>query len=476
MTKSNMKISRRGLLKVGGAGLAKALGVTSLSALAPITAQAQTGYRALVCLFLYGGNDGNNMVVPTDSRYDLYNAVRGGSIGLPKSSLVNLSGVPFGLHPAMSSLSSVWAEGALAPVFNVGPIYSPMSKDELLQLSRGSSKLPSGLYSHSDQQALWTAAGVNSTARTGWGGRAAHHMSMTNPVMTFGGSGLYGLSDAGAGLSLPSRPGSTVGLQGYGSWSVHAARRSALENMYDNASSSNRMLNAFLEEQNSAFDVADRLGSIIGVRRNDANNPRYAAIDAAFDAYFSGGYNGGLGNQLYMIARMVMDRGTVKGTRQIFMASQGGYDTHNGQGGESGSHQRLLESLAMGMSSFYAAMKAIGMEDSVTLFTQSDFGRTFKPNASNGTDHAWGNHHLVMGGAVNGRRTFGQFPQLEILGPNDHGVNSWQDQGRWIPTTSVEQYSASLLRWMGASPSQLASVLPGLSRFAPNTDLGILGA
>ncbi|GAA6143038.1 DUF1501 domain-containing protein [Hydrogenophaga sp. 5NK40-0174] len=475
MTKSNMNISRRGLLKASGAGLAQALGVTSLSALAPITAQAQSGYRALVCLFLYGGNDGNNMIVPTDSRYDQYNAVRGGSIGLPRNSLVNLSGVPFGLHPAMASLQSVWNEGALAPIFNVGPIHSPMTKEQLLALSRGDARLPNGLYSHSDQQTLWTAAGVNSTARTGWGGRAADNMGMTNPVMSFGGSGLYGLSDAGAGLSLPSRPGSTFGLQGYGSWSVPTARRSALENMYANASESNKMLNALIKEQNNAFDVADRLGSIIGVRRNDGDNPRYAAIDAAFEPYFSSGFNGGLGNQLYMIARMVMDRGVVQGNRQIFMAAQGGYDTHNGQGGESGSHQRLLESLAMGMSSFYAAMKAIGMQNAVTLFTQSDFGRTFKPNASDGTDHAWGNHHLIMGGAVNGRQTYGQFPQLEILGPNDHGVNQWQDQGRWIPTTSVEQYSASLLRWMGASPSTLGSILPGLSRF-PVTDLGIMGA
>jgi uncharacterized protein (DUF1501 family) len=168
----------------------------------------------------------------------------------------------------------------------------------------------------------------------------------------------------------------------------------------------------------------------------------------------------------------------VQGNRQIFFAQQGGFDTHGNQvaasGAVDGEHARLLKSLGDALAAFYTAMKNLGMGDVVTTFTQSDFGRTFKPNNSSGTDHAWGNQHLVMGGAVRGGTTYGRYPELALGGPDDVGVDAWELQGRWIPTTSVDQYAATLLGWFGASEAQLDAVLPNLVNFGANRRLGIL--
>ncbi|MBA4264950.1 MAG: hypothetical protein C0453_07710 [Comamonadaceae bacterium] len=474
-------MNRRRWLQHSGATLASALGATSLSALMPATAHAQVGgYKALVCLFLYGGNDGFNMVVPRDTaRYNQYAGIRTGRMQITRASLVGL-GADYGLHPAMSALAPVWAANGLAPVFNVGPLAVPLTKAEYRNRSR---PRPDNLYSHSDQQLLWEAGGPSVISRTGWGGRAAAAVSGNGqPVISVGGNGRFGLSALEVPLVLPG-PGGTFGVQGLtGTGGSTVARRNALNTLYA-ASHASVLRESFAAQQRGAFDMAERLGSVVAVQPNTANGPDVvpglALINSAFlPITTSNRINTGIGRQLFQIAKLVAARGTVQGNRKIFFAQQGGYDTHGDQVGATaaeGQHANLLRQLADAMACFYNAMQAIGMGDSVTLFTQSDFGRTFKPNNSSGTDHAWGNNQLVMGGAVNGGATYGTYPELVLGGPNDVGQSAWELHGRWIPTSSVDQYAATLLRWFGASEGQLNTVLPNLTNFT-NRNLGFMSA
>jgi uncharacterized protein (DUF1501 family) len=474
-----MPMDRRQWLRWGGASLAGALGAGSLSALLqnPVKAQADS-YKALVCVFLYGGNDGQNTVVPTDTtRYNQYAAVRG-ALALPRNSLVPMAGTDVGLHPSMAALAPVCNARKIAAVANVGPLFGPLTKTEFRSLPGSSPWIPDNLFSHSDQQIEWEASSARSLERTGWGGRATDTLGTTNPVISVGGNGHFGLSALGTPLVLPG-PGDTFGVEGLeGTWAPTVARKTALEALYQpgNLGSSNVLLDAYAQQQRTAFEVSSRLGAIVGVEPNPAAP---TLIDTAFVPLTNaqGVISTDLGRQLYQIAKLVAGRATVQGDRQIFFAQQGGYDTHNEQiaaDSLSGVHARLLQGLADAMACFYNAMAAIGMGNNVTLFTQSDFGRTFVPNSSSGTDHAWGNHHLVMGGAVQGGAVYGTYPELVAGGPDDVGEHSWERHWRWIPTTSVDQYAATLLRWFGASDPQLNTILPNLTNFSTR-NLGFLG-
>lgn len=473
------EMNRRRWLRHAGATLAGALGATSLGALLPLTSHAQSGdYRALVCLFLYGGNDGFNMVVPRDTtRYSEYSTIRG-RLALPRDALVPL-GADYGLHPAMSALAPVWAAGALAPVFNVGPLAVPLTKAEFRSRSL---PRPDNLFSHSDQQLLWESGGHRVNTRTGWGGRAAALTGTGGSVISVGGNGRFGLSALEGPLVLPA-PGGVFGLDGMnGGSATTVARRNALNALYASAHS-NTLLNSFAAQQRNAIDMGDRLGSVVAVQPNSAGGdavvPGLALINQAFmPITTSDRVNTPLGRQLYQIAKLVAARQAVQGNRKIFFAQLGGFDNHSDQVGATatvGQHAQMLQQLADAMACFYNAMKAIGMGDSVTLFTQSDFGRTFKPNNTVGTDHAWGNNQLVMGGAVRGAATYGVFPNLALGGPDDVGLNSWEQHGRWIPTSSVDQYAATLLRWWGAGDAQLNTVLPNLANFGSQRNLGFMG-
>lgn len=468
-------MNRRRWLRLAGGTLAGALGAGALSTLAPLVARAQDSYKALVCVFLYGGNDGMNMVVPTDlTRHNQYAAVRG-NLALPRVSLTSLTGSDYGLHPAMSALSAAWSEGALAPVFNLGPLRAPLTKAAFLAAQP--TELPDNLFSHSDQQLLWESGGGSSVERSGWGGRAAATLGTANPVISVNGNGRFGLSDLTAPLVLPE-PGDTFGLIGYeDSWSPNTARQAALQALYAQ-SQDETLVAALAGQQRDAFEVAGRLGPIVAIEPGGAGAS--SVIDTAFAPLIQNGQlTTYLGAQLYQVAKLVWKNADVHGTRQLFFAGQGGFDTHSGQiAGDAlgGQHADLLGELASAMACFHAAMKGLGLANNVTLFTQSDFGRTFAPNSSNGTDHAWGNHQLVLGGAVRGRATYGTYPELVLAGPNDVGDNEWDMQGRWIPAHSVDQYAATLLRWFGASEGQLDTILPNLAHFGSARNLGFMAA
>jgi uncharacterized protein (DUF1501 family) len=447
---------------LGAAGLATNL-------LLPGRAAKAADYKALVCIFLYGGNDGLNTIVPTDSaRYAAYAAVRQ-DLALPLAGLVGLSGTDYGLHPSMSALQSAWSAGRLAPVFNVGPLAQPLTKAQYRAAAADSETIPDSLFSHSDQQLLWESASSHAMTRTGWGGRAADAMSTVNPVISAGGNGHFGLSALHPPLVLPG-PGSFFGAHELANepWRLEyeplRQRASALRALYDQPVD-DHIGNTYSAMQRDAFVVSARLGSIVAAEPGSAG--ANAAIDAAFAPLIAGSsITSGLGSQLYQIAKLIAANGIVGGTRQLFFAQLGGFDTH---GDQLEAHAGLLAELGTAMACFDAAMVGLGLSDVVTAFTQSDFGRTFAPNNSRGTDHAWGNQHLVIGGAVNGGTTYGRYPTLELGGPDDVGVDDWELQGRWIPTTSVSQYAATLLNWFGADTAQVDAVLPELAAFSQRT-------
>jgi uncharacterized protein (DUF1501 family) len=471
---------RRDFLRRASA-LGSSLGVVGLGGLAtmaPMRTARAADYKALVCVFLYGGNDGMNTIVPTDAtRHGQYSTVRD-TLAVPRGSLVSLGGSDFGLHPSLSALSPAWSEGKLAPLFNVGPLVGPLTKAEYRAAGVGSTTVPGSLFSHSDQQTLWESGTADAQTRTGWGGRAAQRLATANPVISLGGNGRFGLSSTAVPLVLPE-PGGTFGAYGLQpsdlTWAPTRARKEAVDALFAQ-SADVTLATAFQAQQRDAFAISERLGALVKRAPGDAGNT--AAIDAAFAPItVNGRVATPLGRQLYQTAKLIDARATVQGDRQIFFAQQGGFDTHGNQIAGSvleGEHVRLLKSLGDALACFNNAMKGIGLADSVTLFTQSDFGRTFKPNNSNGTDHAWGNHHLVLGGAVRGGKTYGTYPTLALGGPDDVGEQTWEQQGRWIPTTSVDQYAATLLAWFGADAGGLDAILPNLRNFGSARNLGFV--
>ena len=463
--------ARRRWLLGSGATLASALGAGSVGNLLLATRPAfAADYKALVCVFLYGGNDGLNTIVPTDaSRYGQYRNVRG-ALAIPQASLLPLPGVPYGLHPALAALGGAATDGALAPVFNVGPLAQPLSKAQYLAAPANSGLLPDSLFSHSDQQILWETGTPSALTRTGWGGRASEALATANPVISVAGSARFGLTALQTPLVLPG-PGSTFGAYGLQpsdlTWEPNIRRKAAIDALYAQAQDVT-LGDACTAAQTNAFAMSARLGDLVKVKPGDPG--ANAVIDAAFAAMTSAGRIANpLGAQLYQVAKLIAGNATVQGNRQVFFASAGGFDTHGNQvvtgSPTEGEHARLLKGVGDALGAFYTAMKNLGLGGAVTTFTQSDFGRTFAPNNSTGTDHAWGNQHLVLGGAVKGGATYGSYPQLVLGGADDVGQQSWELQGRWIPTTSVDQYAATLLGWFGATDAQLDAVLPNLKNF-----------
>ena len=479
MNKTSTFDARRRWLLQSGATCASALGFGSIGNLLLGARPAHAAdYKALVCVFLYGGNDGLNTIVPTDAaRHAQYGAVRG-ALAIPRERLVALPGTEFGLHPSLGALAAAATAGHIAPVFNVGPLYAPLTKAQYRSTPNGAALKPDGLFSHSDQQVLWETATTHAQERSGWGGRASTTLGTANPVISVGGNARFGLTTLQSPLVLPG-PGSTFGAYGLQpadlTWAPRVARKTAIDTMY--AQSQDTVLaDAYVRMQRDAFAVSQRLGALVKVEPGSAG--AIPAIDAAFAPITSGGrITTALGRQLYQVAKLIAGNATVGGDRQIFFAQAGGFDTHAGQVAGSatdGEHARRLQEVGDALAAFYTAMRNLGLGQAVTTFTQSDFGRTFKPNSSNGTDHAWGNQHLVIGGAVQGRATYGTYPQLVLGGEDDVGSDPWEQQGRWIPTTSVDQYAATLLGWFGASDAQLDSTLPNLRNFGTQRRLGFV--
>ncbi|WP_374348944.1 DUF1501 domain-containing protein [Chitinimonas sp.] len=420
------------------------------------TTPATDDYKALVCIFLYGGNDGNNMLVPSDSGYTAYAAARG-TLALPSTGLAALGsaasqgGKSFALHPALAPIAPLYQQGKLATLANVGTLVFPMTA---AQYRARSKQTPYSLFSHSDQQHQWQSAESVSQTVTGWGGRIADAVLSSNgaatvpALMSIAGSSLFNNGKQTAPLVVPSS--GSFGLRDNGSSTAAQTRNATLAKILG-IDTGNPLVGASGNLLSQAIANAALINPII--------QGSSATVSAAFS-----GVSGSLATQLAIVAKLIEQRAATGLKRQVFYVSLGGFDTHSNQ---LNVQQTLLGQLGNAMSAFYNATVALGLADKVTTFTVSDFARTLKPN-STGTDHAWGNHQLIMGGAVKGGDVYGSFPTLQLNGPDDADGG-----GRWVPTTSVDQYAATLASWLGVSAGDLQTVLPNLSRFA-SSNLGFV--
>lgn len=438
---------------------ASALGAgAALAQLGMLSARAQvvaSDYKALVCVFLYGGNDGNNTIVPIDSGgYAAYAGVRG-PIALAQPSLLPLvetdGAVRYGLHPSLggaTGLQGLWDGGELAIVGNVGTLVEPLTKAQYL--SAGAAK-PASLFSHIDQQHQWQASLSDSPSQTGWGGRLADQLASLNtgssvPAMiSTSGNNLFVTGRATQALTIPTS--GSFGLRGFDNSTAGVARLAALR--------------ALLGADRGA-DLLDAAQDVMtgALQSSAVLNPILTTTTSPASGYFAG-LTSGIAKQLLAVAKVVEARASLGARRQVFLVSLGSFDTHTN---ELTTHETLFGALGTALKAFHDAMGGIGAGSSVTSFTLSDFARTCKPNTNGGTDHAWGNHHFVAGGAVKGRQIYGTWPTLELGGPDDEGA-----EGRWIPTTAVDQYAATLASWFGVDATGLAAVLPNLKSFAPAT-------
>ncbi|MFO1393984.1 MAG: DUF1501 domain-containing protein [Steroidobacteraceae bacterium] len=447
-------ITRRRFLKALGAG-----GVACAFARTPGTVWAQAAgvagfsdYRALVCVFLFGGNDSWSMFVPrSDAEYAVYAATRQ-NLAIPQAALLpvnaaNGNGVLYGMHPSMPGLASLFESSRCAVMANVGPLIRPTTKADYLA---GSADLPPQLFSHNDQQDQWHSLKGKAVSRSGWAGRMADALAGQT-------SGQLAINVSLAGNTLFQAgefatpyvmgPAGPVTFDGLGASGLEPARRAAFERILA-VSQETVYGRAYADVQKRALAYAELV--------NDA-----LATAPPISTPFS--TDSSLAMQLSTVARMIAVRERLGMSRQVFFVATGGFDTHDFQLDE---QPGLLADLSASLAAFHAATVELGVASSVTTFTQSDFGRTLTSNGD-GSDHAWGGVQLVIGDGVRGRTIYGDYPLLELDGPQDVGA------GRMIPVLSSDQYAATLAKWFGIGDVAMPTIAPSIGNFAER-DLGFM--
>ncbi len=443
-------------VSVAGAAAPFALNMAGIGAAA---AQTANDYKALVCLFMFGANDHNNTVIPYDTaNFNAYTASRVGLTRLqtdllpltPELPLIGVNaGRQFALPIEMAPLKTIWDAGKMAIMANVGPLIVPTTKAQFQNLQV---PLPPKLFSHNDQQSVWQAS-MPEGARQGWGGKLGDlfFSQNTSPIFTctsINGSAVF-LAGQNVGAYQLGTSGSVpiTGISGalFGSTSAGSA---ALRNII--GTGGNNLISQ---------DLADTTNRSI-----NANAQLSAAVATAPDFTLPATLTtSGVAAQLRVVSRMISSRTALGAKRQIFFVGLGGFDTHDNQlAVQPGLHAQVAGALAY----FYDNMVTLGLSNNVTAFTASDFGRTLTSNGD-GSDHGWGSHHFVVGGAVKGRNYYGTFP---IMGLNN---NDEVGSGRLLPTTSVDQYAATMARWFGVSDSNLSLVLPNIGNFS-TSNLGFM--
>lgn len=429
------------------------LGGLSKFGLVSALAQGTTDYKALVCIFLFGGNDGNNMLVPIDSRYPGYQKARS-ILAIPQGQLLPLqSGGQsiYGLHPNMPEMQGYFNnQKNLALVVNVGTLVEPTNQATY----QAYKNLPQNLYSHSDQQDQWQSAQLAGTPLSGWAGKVADSVetsynsaALFPPILSINGNPIFCTGITSRPFSM--NPGQDPGLQGFDSSAASEARFAATQQLltFDSGLSMVQAANAVTGQAvQYSIVLSDALKNIPALQTKFPNNY--------------------LGQQLRQVAEVIAARGALGVKRQIFFCAYGGFDTHADQ---LAAQVQLLTTISQSTSAFYQATAELGVTNNITTFTLSEFGRTLEPGSNGGSDHAWGSHHLVMGGAVQGNQIYGTFPTLALGGPDDADQN-----GRWIPTTAVDQYAATLATWFGVSAANLPAIFPNLANFS-TSNLGFMG-
>jgi len=457
MTYLHRHASRRDFLK--RASRASALAGTpfmaNLMAIGAASGQQAVGHKALVCIFLNGGNDQSNTVIPASgSALAAYTQSRP-TIALTAAQMLAISpsgfsGPPLAMHSSLGAIKPLFDQGRLAILANVGTLATPTTQS---QWNGGSPTVPVPfqLFSHADQAGAWQTGVPDRASTTGWLGRI--------------GDLTAGAFNPGSGVSIAiSAAGNNVMQTGNATVQYQVTTQGAVKvgGLYGGGPSGTvaaPLRKLMTEARGNLFEaeltkVASRaVATELQVTQALAGVPANMAFP-----------NTPLGQQLAIVARMIGGRDALQQKRQIFFVQAGGYDFH---GDLLGAHAGRMQELGDAMAAFYQATVALGVAGNVTTFTASDFGRALQSNGR-GSDHGWGGHHFIMGGAVLGQRVYGSFPTVSLRGPEDAG------QGRLLPTTSVDEYAATLARWFGVAGGDLATVMPNLGRFS-KPDLGFLG-
>ncbi len=447
-------VQRLGQLGVAGVAAPWALNLAALSEAAAQSSSA-TDYKALVCVFLYGGNDHNNTVVPYDAAsHASYLRIRSG-IALQRDALA-ATALPAGngladgrqvaLSPELAGLKPLFEQGRMAVLLNIGTLIQPTTK---AQYAAANVPLPPKLFSHNDQQSVWQSSSPEG-ATSGWGGRMGDLFLSGNGKTTFtcvnaGGNAVYMSGRQAVQYQVSS--GGAVAMRGltaplFGSQACSDALRQLVT-----APHGHLMRSEYTRVTARAIDAQATLTAALAATR---------PIATLFP-------NGGLAQQLQMVARIIAAREQLSVRRQVFFVSLGGFDLHDFLAAQ---HPGLLSQVGESLRAFQAAMTELGVADRVTTFTASDFGRTLTSNGD-GSDHGWGSHHFVLGGAVQGGRFYGRMPEVAVNGPDDVG------QGRLLPALSVDQLAATLAVWMGVNPGDLPLVVPNIGNYSVR-DLGLM--
>ncbi len=453
------ELSRRAFLKRLGyltaAGVANPVTI-NLMGMAEAAAQTATDYKALVCVFFDGGNDQANTLIPIDSKnYRTYKDVRQ-SIAIdqskvlpliPSSSLAN--GLKWGFHPNLQRLNSLFHLKKLAVLQNVGTLIQPTSLDEF---NKKTVPLPNMLFSHSTQKKIWQSTS-SAAFKEGWGGKIGDLILNQNSQAMFS-----CVSTANNSLFLTGDKTVPLNIGTDGIIPIPPAKENA--RLYG----SKECARAFKELiTSSRNNIMENHINEVTLRSIEAESTMSSALKSAGELKTQFSANNSLAEQLEVVAKLIKARGHFGVKRQVFFVSLKGFDTHSSLLSR---HSKQMSLVDDALASFYEATEELNVTDSVTTFTASDFGRTFSSNGD-GSDHGWGSHHMIMGGAVNGRDFYGQSPEIGLNTAEDTG------QGRMLPTTSIDQYSATLAKWFGVPNSDLSLIAPNIRNFN-NQDLGFM--
>ena len=457
-------LKRSGQLAMTGTALPLVL---NLAAIGEAAAFDATDYKALVCVFLYGGNDYANTVVTYDNpSYNLYSTIRNGGAGqaaggiaLARADLAATSLNPatapvdvlgqsrqYALHPSMSGLAGLFNAGHAAVQLNVGPLVVPMTRAQYSSTNRVLNPLPPQLFSHNDQQSIWQSSSPEGST-VGWGGNIADLalagnsnaaltcISVTgNAVYLSGDTALQYQVSTGGAIKITSATAPV-----YGSSAVSTALNSLIQQ-----TRTQKLENEYNKVTQRAISAESSVTAALAL-------PQPATVFPAES----------LGQQLKMVARLIKGQATLGVKRQVFFVSLGGFDLHDNLIAK---HPALLAQVSAAMTAFYNATVELGVANKVTAFTASDFGRTLASNGD-GSDHGWGSHHLVVGGAVKGNAFYGTPPPVSVASTTAPADQWHVGQGRLLPSTSVDQYAATLARWFGVADSELPGILPNITHF-----------
>lgn len=470
--------SRRILLKSGVSLAATgpaafALNLANMTAAAASTAGSDD-YKALVCLFMNGGNDQANTLIATNGEsWENYQRLRGNTIALDEPgsgshaiqpilpanlAAFNNSGLALAMHPRLARTRELFRQRKLAILANVGPLIEPTTAEAFRYQQ---TRVPRHLFSHNDQQATWQTFSPEGN-HSGWGGRMVERLASTHNASAMFASAISPASSADAWLrgrqiqpyTLPTNGQVGIFKHGYLGWSSIG---NAVDNLMSLKRHGNLLEQTYSELHNRSLEYQKRLQHTLVPDSHSSLLP--------VPRLPGSGDSNTLATQMHAVARMIASRNNLGVRRQVFFVNLGGFDTHNSQ---LSMHDSLLQMFDQAMDFFDRQMQRLGVEQQVTLFTASDFGRSMVSNGS-GTDHGWGSHHFIYGGAVNGGNLYGHFPTF--------GINAGHDvDGRLVPQYSVEQYAAVLGQWFGLSMSDLYETLPNLINFPKDSQLNFMKA